>query len=343
MTRVLLLGLALAVAATADRSPPRPAAVGDPIAAWVLHFDPRLGDDTVPTYRDLLAHIPERTPVVVAVADERDADTFRALVDPGRGVPVSFLYAGVHVSAWARDRYICFRKGDTPCILLPDARLVQEGTQGDLLVARGLREWAPGLRVIRSRLDLEGGNVLVTRSRVLVGCSAVADNADWCGGRVEEFAERLGDVFGRPVVVVGEDEDALPHDHIDMFVSAAGRGRLLVGDPRRAGAGAEHERWAPVYDAVAAQLRSEGFHVFRIPILHAPTGLVTWNNAVTERRGETDIVYLPRYGRPALDAAAAACWRRLGFAVRPIDVRGAIRHGGAVRCLSNELRGVALD
>jgi hypothetical protein len=101
---------------------------------------------------------------------------------------------------------------------------------------------------------------------------------------------------------------------------------------------------APVFDSIAAALEQRGYRVERIPHLYGGAvedtdgpgigyPMLTYNNVLIEQSGGTDTVFLPRYGLDALDAAAAAAWRDIGFAVRPIEgLTTSAMYGGALRC-----------
>jgi hypothetical protein len=108
---------------------------------------------------------------------------------------------------------------------------------------------------------------------------------------------------------------------------------------------------APVLDRVAQSLERYGYQVERIPLLyggpedHPEAGddqtammraaypMLTYNNVIVEDDVEGKIVYLPRYGWPAMDDAARQAWTALGFTTRPIDgLTISAMYGGALRC-----------
>jgi N-dimethylarginine dimethylaminohydrolase len=366
-----VLPLALTVAIAAPGIPPQPldrcsrTTAGDQgaIEAWILHFDPRIADCYLPTIRDLIAAVPRGVRIRVAVASPVDALTFADRMDSIRATSVrlGYLVTDRPVSAWARDRYLLFSREGRATALIPAPDTVPEDKRGDLAVARILAEDDPGLQVISSTLDLEGGDVLFAGNRALVGASTILNNAGRFGGDAEAAAEAIERALGRELVIVGETDEDLPHEHLDMFLTVVGPGRLMLGDPRLADGyfevpfhatsaegdsrvvgifGRQTQReWVPVYDRLATQLRREGFRIDRVPILHADDGMIlTWNNAVVERRREGAIAYVPRYGVPTLDRLAHGRWRALGFVVRPIRCAGIIAHGGALRCLTAVLR-----
>jgi N-dimethylarginine dimethylaminohydrolase len=334
-----------------------------PIATWVWHVEPHLVESALPTFRDLLQAIPRDARLLIAVGSRVDTTLLWDQLGLGHREDrrITLLDAGSALSPWARDRYVVFLRAERTCVLLPKSDSVASDNVGDLDVARKLAGTIEGLEVVHSDLDLEGGDVIVTDEHVLVGIGTVLANE----GRFREGVEAyLEAVFDRQVVVVGEDEGSVPHVHLDMFVTAVGPRRLLLGDPsltegyfrvqhepgaatidaRSIGGFARQtqEDWAPAYEEIAEQLRRAGFRVERIPILHTDDGnLVTWNNAVTERRGSEAHAYVPSYGIPVLDRDAHERWRKLGYRVHPVRAAEVIRHGGAIRCLSNVVRSSA--
>ena len=66
---------------------------------------------------------------------------------------------------------------------------------------------------------------------------------------------------------------------------------------------------------------------------------LTYNNVLTETVEGRPIVYLPQYGWPAMDAAAAKAWEDLGY--QPVPVKGlaiSSMYGGSVRCCAKVLQ-----
>ena len=106
---------------------------------------------------------------------------------------------------------------------------------------------------------------------------------------------------------------------------------------------------APLLDGVARSLEGHGYRVERVPFLfggpeiHPPSEgeqamraaypMLTYNNVLVEDDAEGRLVYLPRYGWPAMDDAARQAWERLGFKTRQIEgLTISAMYGGALRC-----------
>jgi hypothetical protein len=364
----LFIQLAAVAGLLAAGQPLRPEVVATapsdaPIKAWVLHVVPDLAEHALPTYADLIEAIPGDVELIIACGAGVDGRGFcRALglCHNGRR-PVTLLDGGAELSPWARDRYLIVPSDDAHRVLLPRPESVASTVAGDCDVGRLLVEEDPDLELVETELAVEGGDVLVCDRFALVGAGTILANSADVEGGADDVKARLERLLDREVVVVGDPEGSVPHEHLDMYLSSVGGRRVLLGDPRLtrgfflkrddpASASPEARsigvfswetqlRTAPLYDALARGLEEAGFSVRRVPILHTDDGeLVTWNNAVTDRCGTRRVAYVPVYGIPILDDMARRIWTKAGYAVKPIRCVQVIREGGAVRCLTNALR-----
>jgi N-dimethylarginine dimethylaminohydrolase len=327
------------------------------VTLWIWHYEPALAPETLPIYEALLEAIPVEIPILMAVRSADEADRVREVLDPQR---ISFVVISDKVSAWARDRYIPFRRDGQRFVLVPDEKGVAPGRLGDVAVAYRLADLRNGVQLVKSPLDIEGGDVVVTDEHVLVGAGTILDNLPRFLWSRDLVVDEIARTFGREVVVVGDIDSELPHDHLDMYVAPAGPRHVVVGDPgltlpyfearydlgvygsQVADLGTftreRQEEAQPIYDRVAAQLAARGFHVTRMPVLHGEDGeMLTWTNVVPDRRAGRSRVYVPDYGVPYLDRLARKTWRELGYETFPAPSAAIIRHGGAVRCVTNVL------
>ena len=148
------------------------------------------------------------------------------------------------------------------------------------------------------------------------------------------------DFFGHPAIGALRT----PAGEVIAAPEVRGRTRDAIDDSRLL---------TPVLDRVAEALAARGFNVERVPLLLAyragagadaaarerplarllPYPMITYNNVVLERVAGVDRVYLPHYGWPAMDAAAAGRWRALGYEVHPVGgFATSAMYGGALRC-----------
>lgn len=105
-------------------------------------------------------------------------------------------------------------------------------------------------------------------------------------------------------------------------------------------------------DDIASDFATRGYEVVRIPALIPDLKpelnsageempgypMLTYNNVLLEERDGETIVYLPQYGLPALDVAAAKCWKELGYQVKTIPgFATSSMYGGSLRCCTKVL------
>jgi len=356
-TRRALLALVLAVALGLGPVDARGSDALGAVDTWILHYDPSAGEACRALHGALLEHASPGARFVVAVTTPSDIDLFCEEVGEAvaRRSP-RFVVTDSLLSPWARDRYLVFERRGATAVMIPAEVTIEADRRGDIDVALSLVELDASLELVRSDLQIEGGNVLVGDAVVFVGPDVVADNAAYLGGEAPVL-DRLEALFDREVFVVG-DLLELPHAHLDMFASVLPDDGILLGDPRLTlphlesdGAGPivyeglgtftpERQRaWACAYDRIARDLQDAGVRVVRAPVLHGEGGeLLTWCNAVLECRPDETIAYVPMYGLPALDREAVEAWRRAGVRACGIPAGEIITLGGAVRCVSNVLR-----
>jgi len=336
---------------------------------WIWHYT--VGDESVGAgiYRRLLEVMPPDVRACVVAETEQVEDARRALkravADASR---VDLVTVNDPLSGWARDRYVFFEKDGRPHVLVAPRELVHPEAHGDLLVPQALKALHPGLVIVEADFLIEGGDLIVLKDRVLVGATSVLLNVHRLDARADPFLERVAEVFGRPVTVVGRSLGEAPYQHIDMFLTPLDERTILLGDPRlaldafRDAHGTESSRLhfgdaglflrqrqldlVRRYDAVAAELEADGFRVHRVPIAHGePTAqntwgaVLTWNNVLLHDSDGRRIAFVPRYNVAPLDGRAREIWEAWGFEVVSVPVRSALGMGGALRCLTNVLPG----
>lgn len=331
---------------------------GTSIAEVLLHFDPGMVEDVFPVYRDLARALDPETRVVMAVPQKEDLAAARFILEAAGFAPnrCRFLVCGESLTIWARDRLIPLWKHDGRVFFRPVRDLIPEEYCGDLAVADQLARCRGGTTA--TGLHLEGGNILIGAGHAFVGRNVLLDNAARLGS---EGAVRIAlrHLLGRDTLILGARDLPLPHDHIDMYLTVVGDRLVLLGDPA---AGAEYLRrfasvgvadvvatsygelsveqqleMVPAYEAIRVQLLRAGLKVRRIPVVHTSERLLTWNNALVERRRDGPRAYVPVYGIPLLDDAAQETYRRLGFRTFPVNATRIAQRGGTVRCVTNVL------
>lgn len=365
-----LLGALAWVLLGRSAPPGAPPALHPRIHTWVFHFQPSRQDSVIPACLDVLAAAPADNRFVIAVQGEAHERRCRELLGPTHGSDprVSYVHVDGPLAPWARDSYVPFEREGTDWIYAPPARAVHAMDRGSLQMPALLAKLRGATQVVSGDLDLQGGDILLTPRRVFVSGHTFARNSDRSAAQNQRFRQRMEDLFGRTLLVVGKDRERLPYDHLDMFLTVVEEDRVLLGDPlwgaellEAAGAWnaegahahgelgtfrrATQQVFASRYEGVEAELRAAGFRVDRLPILHGePLGterrgsIVNWNNAVLTVREGMRRAYVPHYRWAGVDERAHAVWRDRGWEVVPVDVRAAISRGGGVRCLTQVLR-----
>jgi N-dimethylarginine dimethylaminohydrolase len=340
----------------------RPSLLGDgegELREIVLQYSESLGEQILPTYRDLIAQLEEDTVVHIVCECEEQFERLRPALAPLRpeANPIRFTSAGREISVWVRDRFLSLAFGFADPrgwhVLIPaveacaGADRVNDTTIPELLAER----FRVGLDIEVSGLRFEGGTVM--------GYGGL-----WESGAetIEEAREQLAEEFGKKLLAVGSEELAEPHDHIDMYLTLVGRNVALLGDPAEPVACLANGRMEKAaelldrrdpelarnvqpevdllssYRQVREQLETKGFQVERVPIVHLDEeNVLTFNNVLMEQRSGRRIVYLPQYGFEDLDEAGIAAWERIGYEVRPVDVSEIYEYGGTLRCVTNVL------
>jgi len=318
----------------------------------LIHYTPAMAEEILPVYRDLLAALAEDTRVLVAVEARTHADELaRRLADGGGARALRPIVVGRAITAWSRDRFATARRGGRPLLLVPPQRVSPvPGRANDWIVPWALSAALNGaVEVAQAPFDFDGGDVVSDERRVYATAVLLERNRGTAFGRAAVARPALAALTGLEPVLVGASAAQVPPHHVCMVLTPIGGGRVLVGDPSMARevlaasgaalpAGVEPD-WSAAtqarFDLVAGALARAGVEVSRLPLVPTREELVylSYNNVLVDDRADGRHVLLPRYGVAALDEAAAAAWRGLGFEVHPIDASRVFRHGGAVRCL----------
>lgn len=340
-------------------------------------------------FADLFSQLPPVTRLTV-VTQTPAVDTLGALLaaaDIVDRTSVLLAPADMAFSVWAQDPYLVLEEaGQPPTFLQP--RFFQRQDDAGLATV-----FAGDIR--QSQLCFQGGHVLAGDDFVLVGRDCRDATLAELGPDVDVdalFAAELGD---RRIVFVGTDRevpeetirpcadaagrleavyrgagDAQPLDHLDMFISLAGRDRtgryrLLVGSPALAdellGRPSPDHTMQDVYDDIADRLVAQGFEVIRNPLpltygdgRRSVDGTIRdvrlWyhasaNNCLVQIDSQAgNHVWLPTYGHGAwqhlavTDAANQAVWEGLGFTVHALaNYHAFAQRLGAVHCIAKDL------
>lgn len=241
---------------------------------------------------------------------------------------------------------------------------------GDDFFLIGADDPRKSLRYVPDVIDPSEGETPAVAVRRLYG--ALLDSSRellYVGSTVPVPAEQErtivvdGDEWTEVVFYGNEEGTVQPIFHLDMFITpagrdAAGRRRVVVGDPRLAAKELGVPLWrhsmAGVFDDIARGLERRGFAVHRnpLPLVYVDDVVrrtrvwyfATANNALVEITSSSDRIWLPTYGHgpwsalEATDLANRRVWESLGFDVTELtDAHAIAEQLGAVHCIKKYL------
>lgn len=320
----------------------------------LLHFDPNSVEGWLPACRDLVLSLPREVRITIAVHGPVEREQLKRILAAQGIKRPEIVIVGRPITQWARDRMIAVGNGSLVDLLTPRADCVGPDYTGDLATASTLAD-RHGCRAVPVALEFEGGDIVCGGKHTFIGWDTIRSNSETAS--TDDTIRAFQRLLCSEVVVVGRPVP--PHIHVDMYLTMFDQNTVMLGDPIAGGdllekcqqqtplvALPSFDTWtiaaqqvvAPQYEEVWRELHQRGLRVLRVPILHGEQGgVLTWNNALVERRGAERRVYLPVYGVPLLDDEAARAFRDAGSRVFAIDVSGIAPDGGTVRCITNVL------
>ncbi len=294
----------------------------------LLHYEPS-ASFVHRTYADFLASLPGDVKVYVAVEKAEHAAEFERAF----GRTATPIVVGRPITTWSRDRFVA--RADGSVVVPPEAHGGTQARLNDAFVPIAFAA-LDGRELGSAPFRFDGGDFLAASGRLIASSVWARRNSEWTVAELVSSAER---VFGQPIVYL----PSAPEHHVGMAIAPVGKDHVLVGDARwgarlspEESDADRSEETAALFDACASALHDAGFRVDRIPVLPTKTRYVwlTYTNGIHE----DGVVYMPTYGRTALDAAATDVYRKLGFEVRPVDASQVYVNGGTLHCLVHVVR-----
>ena len=348
-----------------DPAPPAPRLQAVPdsggrIRSLLLHWSPDGGELVLPTYRDLLAALPDDVELQVAVERaEHFEDLRRRLGAAGASglERLRPLVVGRPITIWSRDRFVTAERDGRTVLIVPAQTFTAAPTRANDWVVPWRLAARPRGRVAAASAPFafDGGDFVADERRIFATAVLAGRNAGTRWADSAALQAELSTRFGREPVLLGDRVAEVPNHHIGMFVTPLGDDTVAVGDPRAAAAlveAAEPGSALATLDAdlspettakfvrVADELRAAGLRVVPIPLVPTERSYVflSYNNVLLDDRPDGRHVLVPQYGFPELDAAGRTAWESLGLVVHPIDASGLYANGGALRCVAAVLR-----
>jgi hypothetical protein len=347
-------------------------ALDEIVVHYVPAFEPLFGE----AYRDFLGSLDPSTRLVVVVprpdpdagAGPAPADALRdflAHVDPSGALARRARTVEVDgpISIWSKDRALVLapagadRRSTLVVPVKPDPAWRERAN--DWRTPAALAAAEPERFTVREvPLDFDAGDFAVTGERVVVDVNLLAKNRRHGVESVGALRGLLARWLGREVVVLGAVDGDVPRHHLSMYMTPAGDGTVLVGDPE-AGAALVGRDFAPGeaspetglplradlspatvqrFERAAADLARAGFRVVRIPtVAFDDKTYLAYTNGVYETRAGRRTAWMPVFGVARLDEAARRTYEALGWQVRPVSARAAYPYHGTIGCLANVL------
>jgi hypothetical protein len=271
------------------------------------------------------------------------------------------VVVGHEITGWSRDRWIAMEAaapGGPRTLISPRGEMgadVWPARRGDQRVGKDLAlHLGHGTTSLRSDLFFDGGDFVADRETVFVAPAVLVRNLHQTVDGINDLSRQLKALLGRDVVLL---KDA-PDHHAGMFMMAAGRRTVVVGDPasgkqlwdgmdakRRSTCFPQTPDFSDVtrerFESVARACAAAGYRVTRIPTVAGDDSrtYLTYVNVIIDERPGRPVVYMPAYrGADEINLAAQEVWEGLGYEVRPIECSAAMPHGGSLRCLVSVLR-----
>lgn len=323
-------------------------------------------EPVIPVYQDFLTKLDANVQVIAAVPGKADWDELSAKLGPlaGRLQPVM---VGHLISSWSRDRWLLLEPSKESvyprllCAANEDGVSQWPQRAGDATIAYDLARQVPHVSADRSTLGFDGGDFLCDGERIFVAERMLSRNIPTEAPTPEALMDRLKKDLGRPVVLLR----GVPSHHVAMYMAAAKRGVMVVGDPawgkqlldQSSQAAKDRAKGLPqgadlsqkmidACNAAAQQAADAGCKVVRIPVIPGGDGraYITYTNVVIDginpnapsREMPRPVVYMPVYDdMDELNAAATKTWEGLGYEVRPINCTSVYHLGGVIHCLVN--------
>ena len=255
-TQPPLLQSTLTVSPPRDRAAVLVSDTGGAIRAIVLQLGDMVG---IPMLVDITMALPAAR-VYVAVERAAEGQELLRLIRQmgGRTRPVTIIRTGEGLTLWARDSFLPLSspKGPEEFLVAPSHPGFEHRLDDRAVPSLLASKMRPRPRVHETDIYFEGGNIVSDERRAFTGYNGLELNAHVPHMVFPtDLSGRLVALLGRPVVLVGSYEDPPPHDHIDMYLTPLGHGRVLVGDPSLAVQAVDR---APAQELVDAEARFDG-------------------------------------------------------------------------------------
>jgi hypothetical protein len=337
----------------------------------LLHWTPSADRDLASPYTDFLRALNDGVRLTLVLSrdisefDQKRLDSRLKQIDPTERLlhRVERVMVSGPITAWSKDRaLVSYRdsgSGRARLIIPAEPTAAWKERHNDWLsVSEVVKRYPSQFDLDTTPFDFDAGDLAVGRGVLIFDTNLLEKNRRRGFATLEQLAGRLGEYFQMQVVTLGQQPGDTPRHHLSMYMTPLTKNQVLVGDPAAAraivGEGfkpgeSSLETGEPFtadfsptmlarFKRAKDDLVARGFEV--TSIVNVPFDDKTYfayTNGVFEVRGGRRIAYVPAYDVPALDESAHATYRRLGWEVIPIHVRGLFAYHGTIGCVVNVL------
>ena len=356
----------------APAPPPQVKVVSDDALALrevLVHYVPNEEESFAPTYRDFLATLPASTHLVVVhpAGASAAASRFIDSVSPTLSGRTRMVEIATPMGIWSKDRALVLADDSpiTTFLIPPRPRAGESGRPFDWDIIPAVAKAMPSRFAVKQLpIAFDAGDFAVAGNRVLFDDNLWTRNKARGYVSQKAFRERMKQIVGRDVVMLGADDGDVPRHHMSMYMAPLDGNTVLVGDPA-AGARIVGPNFQPGeksketeqlleadvsvatiarFDRAAADLKLAGFKVVRIPtIAYDDKTYFAYTNGVYETRNGKRVVWMPTFATgddplvADLDSSARAVYESLGYEVKPVTVRKLFTSHGTIGCVVNVL------
>jgi hypothetical protein len=337
----------------------------------LLHWTPSADRDLARPYAEFLRALDHSVRITFVVSRElSDIETnlFTSRlkqIDPSEQLLHRIDRVAVNgpITAWSKDRALVSARDSgsqrARLIIPAEPSQVWKERHNDWRSVAGVVDRFPKeFELDATPFDFDAGDLAVGRGLLIFDTNFLEKNRRRGFSTLEQLAGRVGEYFQMQVVTLGHNPGDTPRHHLSMYMTPLTGNQVLVGNPAAArtlvGDGfrpgeSRVETGEPLvadfspatiarFEKAKADLVSRGFEV--TSIVNVPFDdktYLSYTNGVFEVRAGRRIAYVPTYDIPVLDEAAHATYRKLGWEVVPIHVRGLFPYHGTIGCVVNVL------
>ena len=129
------------------------------------------------------------------------------------------------ISIWPQDPFVVVSSSNQTKLITPCIFDREDDHVMPIALAKAL-----DIEIVQSELHFEGGNIVCGEEDVLIGFNTISLNAELLEETASKIVSRFQKLFGRPVMVVGNQPQEI--NHIDLVITPLPGKRVAIADSR---------------------------------------------------------------------------------------------------------------